>query len=230
MEKLMEKKIFVKSTFENIAPNYDLLNRLLSFGIDIYWRKKAIKLTNFKDGNIVLDVACGTGDFSLTALKKYKLNIFGADLSLNMLRLFNQKESYIKGKLVQTQSENLPFIDNIFDNIIVAFGIRNFYNIPQALEEFYRILKKNGKITILEFSLPRNKIFGTLYKFYFKKILPFVGGLISGNFQAYKYLPNSVEDFDEKVDLMQLFKEANFTSIDKYYFTFGVVQCIIVKK
>lgn len=226
----MEKKIFVKNTFENIAPKYDLLNRLLSFGIDIYWRKKAVKLTKFKDGNTVLDVACGTGDFSLTAIKKYKLNIIGADLSLNMLRLFNQKESYTKGKLVQTQSENLPFLNNVFDNIIVAFGVRNFYNIPQAFDEFYRILKANGKVTILEFSLPRNMFFGALYKFYFKKILPFVGGMISGNFKAYKYLPDSVEDFDEKVDLVQLLEQAKFTKIRKYHFTFGVVQCIIAEK
>lgn len=226
----MEKKIFVKNAFENIAPKYDLLNRLLSFGIDIYWRKKAVKLTNFKNGNTVLDVACGTGDFSLTALKKYKLNIIGADLSFNMLRLFNQKESYTIGKLVQTQSENLPFLNNVFDNIIVAFGVRNFYNIPKAFDEFHRILKQDGKVTILEFSMPRNKFFGSLYKFYFKKILPFIGGMISGNFQAYKYLPDSVEDFDEKVNLVQLLEQAKFTKIHKYHFTFGVVQCIIAEK
>lgn len=226
----MEKKIFVKNAFENIAPKYDLLNRLLSFGIDIYWRKKAVKLTNLKNGNTVLDVACGTGDFSLTALKKYKLNIIGADLSFNMLRLFNQKESYIIGKLVQTQSENLPFLNNVFDNIIVAFGVRNFYNIPKAFDEFHRILKQDGKVTILEFSMPRNKFFGSLYKFYFKKILPFIGGMISGNFQAYKYLPDSVEDFDEKVNLVQLLEQAKFTKIRKYNFTFGVVQCIIAEK
>jgi len=226
----MEKKRFVRNTFEDIAPKYDFLNRVLSLGIDIYWRKKAIKLTNFKDGNKVLDVACGTGDFSILAKFKHKLDIYGADFSLNMLRLYNKKKSYTLGKLVQTQSEHLPFVDSTFDNIIVAFGVRNFYDIPKAFDEFKRVLKSGGKVTILEFSLPKNKLIGLLYKFYFKKVLPLIGGIVSGNFSAYKYLPDSVEEFDEKINLVELLNNAKFSKVIRTTLSFGIVQCVIAEK
>ncbi|HOP51144.1 MAG TPA: bifunctional demethylmenaquinone methyltransferase/2-methoxy-6-polyprenyl-1,4-benzoquinol methylase UbiE [Ignavibacteriales bacterium] len=226
----MQKKIFVRQIFENIAKKYDFLNRLLSFGFDIYWRNKAVKLTKFNEPSKVLDIACGTGDFSIAAKKKYNLNIFAADYSINMLRLYKQKKSYIKDKLTQLVAEYLPFKQNSFDNIIVAFGVRNFYDIEKAFREFYNVLKPNGKVTILEFSLPKNIFIRALYITYFKKVLPFIGGIISGNFSAYKYLPDSVEEFDKKINLVDLLKKANFSKVEKYYFTFGIVQCIIAEK
>lgn len=226
----MEKKEFVQSAFDNIAYKYDFLNHLLSLNIDKYWRKKAIKLTNIKPNALLLDVACGTGDFSIEAQKNIPLNVFGADFSYQMLKHYKLKDLRISGKLVQMAAEYLPLKDSIVDNIIVAFGVRNFYNISLGFNNFHRILKTGGKVTILEFGLPKNKVLGSLYKFYFKNILPFLGGLISGNFKAYKYLPDSVEEFDEKVDLVALLKEAGFNKIEKHLLTFGVVQIVIAEK
>ena len=227
---MSEKKKQVRRIFESIAFRYDFLNHLLSFGTDYYWRKKALKLTKIKSDSILLDVACGTGDFAIAARKKGVTQIFGADFSHNMLKLFNQKSDWIKGKNVQMVAENIPFKSNSITNITVAFGVRNFYDIQQGFNSFYDVLKKNGKATVLEFRLPTNFFFKRLYKFYFKKILPIVGGIISGDKDAYKYLPNSVEEFDEKVNLPELFRNSGFEKIEEYALTFGIVQVIIATK
>jgi demethylmenaquinone methyltransferase/2-methoxy-6-polyprenyl-1,4-benzoquinol methylase len=127
-------------------------------------------------------------------------------------------------------AEQMPFRDNTFTNITVAFGVRNFYNIQEGFNSFYRVLKSGGKATIIEFSMPKNKLFAGLYKFYFKRILPFIGGLISGNRKAYTYLPESVEEFDMKVDLVKLLQNSGFRKINIYRFTFGIVQVLIAEK
>jgi demethylmenaquinone methyltransferase / 2-methoxy-6-polyprenyl-1,4-benzoquinol methylase len=227
---MIEKRQKVKNIFDSIAFRYDFLNHLLSFGIDHYWRRKALKLSKVNSDSFLLDVACGTGDVAIEAHKQGVQKIVGADFSHNMLRLFKKKSKWVVGKVIQTTAEQMPFRDNSFTNITVAFGVRNFYDIRKGFKSFYRILKPKGKATVIEFQMPENKIFKSLYKFYFKKILPFIGGLVSKNKAAYQYLPNSVEEFDEKILLVDLLKEAGFKSIKKYKLTFGIVQVVIADK
>ncbi|MGB5289148.1 MAG: bifunctional demethylmenaquinone methyltransferase/2-methoxy-6-polyprenyl-1,4-benzoquinol methylase UbiE [Ignavibacteriaceae bacterium] len=226
----MEKKQTVKAIFDSIADRYDFLNHLLSFGVDKYWRRKALLLTKVGSHSILLDVACGTGDVAIEAYKQGVRIIVGADFSYNMLGLFKQKRDWIDKKVVQSTAEQMPFKDNSFTNISVAFGVRNFYDIKEGFKSFHRVLKAGGKATIIEFQMPENKVFKSLYKFYFKKILPFVGGIVSKNKSAYKYLPDSVQEFDEKIVLPDLLKVVGFKSVEKYKLTFGIVQVVIAEK
>lgn len=225
-----DKKTNVKRIFDSIAFRYDLLNHLLSFGLDFYWRKRALKLTSMTDKSILLDVACGTGDFAIAARKMGVQKIFGADFSKNMLDLFSKKSEWINGKTMQMVAEKIPLKNESVTNITVAFGVRNFYDILEGFKSFHRVLTTGGKATVLEFRLPSNKIVKAVYIFYFKKILPLVGGFISGDKEAYKYLPKSVEEFDEKVKLPELLKEAGFDNVEKHNLTFGTVQIIIATK
>ena len=224
------KKTQVKSIFDSIANRYDFLNHLLSFGVDHYWRRKALKLSKVGSESFLLDIACGTGDVAIEAYRQGVRNIIGADFSHNMLRLFKKKSEWIVGKVVQTTAELMPFGDDTFTNITVAFGVRNFYDIKEGFRSFHRILKENGKATVIEFQMPENKVFKSLYKFYFKKILPLVGGIVSKNRTAYQYLPDSVEEFDEKILLVDLLKEVGFTSVKKYQLTLGIVHVVIAEK
>lgn len=227
---MIEKKKAVKRIFDSIAFRYDLLNHLLSFGMDFYWRKKALQLTTLKGNSKLLDIACGTGDFAIAAKKMGVNNIYGADLSKNMLNLFSTKASWISGKTLQMVAEKIPLKDETVSNITVAFGVRNFYNIAEGFKSFHRILVPEGQVTILEFRMPENKIFESIYKFYFKKVLPLLGGMISGDKEAYKYLPSSVEEFDAKIDLQEKLMEAGFTNVNSIPLTLGIVQVIISTK
>ncbi|MCE1190285.1 MAG: bifunctional demethylmenaquinone methyltransferase/2-methoxy-6-polyprenyl-1,4-benzoquinol methylase UbiE [Ignavibacteria bacterium] len=227
---MSEKKQQVRKMFDAIAGKYDFLNHFLSAGVDFYWRKKALNLTKIPPDAVLLDIACGTGDFAAAIRKAGVQDIFGADLSFQMLQLFGKKANWIRGKRVQTIAESLPYIDETFSNITVAFGVRNFYDIPLAFHEFYRILKPGGKVTVLEFSLPTNPVIRAVYTFYFKKVLPVIGRIISGDESAYTYLPNSVEEFDKKVDLQGIFLKEKFASVKKNLLTFGLVQVVIAQK
>lgn len=224
------KKKQVQRIFDSISYKYDFLNHLLSAGVDYYWRKKAIKFSSMDENTILLDIACGTGDFAITAKKFGVKKIFGADLSFNMLSLFNKKADWIKGKTTECVAEFLPFKNESFTNITVAFGVRNFYDIPTAFNEFRRVLVNKGKATVLEFRLPENLIIKKLYLFYFKNILPLVGKLISKDPEAYTYLPESVEEFDKKVDLKKIFFDCGFNDVKKYSLTLGLVQVIVASK
>jgi len=224
------KKQQVKKIFDSIAKRYDFLNHLLSFGFDYYWRKKALKLTGVGSNSILMDIACGTGDVSIEARKQGVEKIFGADFSFNMLQIFNTKSPWIKGRSIQMVAENIPFKENSVTNITVAFGVRNFYNIQEGFNSFHKVLTPGGKATIIEFRLPSNPIFKGLYKFYFKKILPLIGGIISGDKEAYSYLPRSVEEFDEKINMQELLKNSGFMKIETYDLTMGIVQVIIASK
>lgn len=225
-----DKKNKVKNIFDSIAFRYDFLNHLLSFGVDHYWRRKALKLSKVGRESILLDVACGTGDVATEAYRQGVLKIVGADFSHNMLELFRKKSEWIVGKIIQTTAEQMPFRDDTFTNITVAFGVRNFYDIKEGFKSFHRVLKPTGKATVIEFQMPENKVFKSLYKFYFKKVLPIIGGIISKNRSAYQYLPESVEEFDEKISLVELLKEAGFKSVIKHKLTFGIVQVVIAEK
>jgi demethylmenaquinone methyltransferase/2-methoxy-6-polyprenyl-1,4-benzoquinol methylase len=227
---MSEKKRQVKLMFDNIAGRYDFLNHFLSFGLDFYWRKKALKLTGLDSHSILLDVACGTGDVAIQAKRMGVQRIYGADFSHNMLKLFDKKSKWVDGKLVQMVAEKIPFKNDSVTNITVAFGVRNFYDIQEGFNSFYRILKPNGKATVIEFRMPSNKIIKSIYKFYFKNILPVLGGIISGDKAAYTYLPDSVQEFDAKVDLEKLLTNSGFKEIKKYNFTFETVQVLIAQK
>jgi len=227
---MSEKKRQVKLMFDNIAGRYDFLNHFLSFGLDFYWRKKALKLTGLDSHSILLDVACGTGDVAIQAKKMGVQKIYGADFSHNMLKLFDKKSNWVDGKLVQMVAEKIPFKNESVTNITVAFGVRNFYDIQEGFNSFYRILKPNGKATVIEFRMPSNEIIKSIYKFYFKNILPVLGGIISGDKAAYTYLPDSVQEFDAKVNLEKLLTNSGFNEIKKYNFTFQTVQVVIAIK
>ena len=224
------KKNQVKQIFDTIAFRYDFLNHLLSFGFDYYWRRKALKLTGLNSKTVLLDIACGTGDVAIEAKKQGAGKIFGADFSFNMLRLFNEKSPWIKGNNMQMVAERIPFKESSVTNITVAFGVRNFYNIQEGFNSFYSVLIPGGKATIIEFRLPSNPVFKWIYKFYFKNILPVVGGFISGDKAAYSYLPQSVEEFDEKINMPDLLKKSGFTKIEIHTLTLGIVQVIIASK
>ncbi len=225
------KKEQVKLMFDSISQKYDFLNHFLSAGVDFYWRKKALRLTGISRDAKLLDVACGTGDFAYEAKKKFGIsNITGVDLSLNMLKIFKEKFPFINGKIVQAVAEEMPFKNESFTNITVAFGVRNFYDINKGFEEFYRILSPSGKVTVLELRLPRNPLIKKLFDFYFSKILPLLGKIISKDPKAYNYLPESVHSFDKKINLKEYLSKAGFTNIAQHTLTFGIVQVAIAEK
>jgi len=195
------KKVQVARMFDSISGNYDFLNHFLSLGIDIRWRKKAVKLLNSGNPKLILDVATGTGDFAVETLKLNPDKVIGVDISEGMLEVGRKKmkdrglENLIE--LRSGDSENLPFEENKFDAVIVAFGVRNFENLEKGLSEMYRVLKPGGRMVVLEFSKPRMFPFKQLYNFYFNFILPKIGRLISKDPAAYTYLPESVQAFPD---------------------------------
>ena len=195
------KKEQVAQMFDNISSKYDLLNHVLSLGIDILWRKKAIRLLKKDQPKLILDIATGTGDFAIEALALNPDKVIGVDISEGMLDMGRQKMKKRalddKIELQSGDSEQLPFDDNKFDAIIVAFGVRNFENLEKGLSDMYRVLKPGGKAVILEFSKPQMFPFKQIYKFYFSWILPKVGRLISKDNAAYTYLPESVQAFPD---------------------------------
>lgn len=226
----MDKKNRVKRIFDDISRRYDFLNHFLSAGIDFYWRKKALKLTGISKNAKLLDVACGTGDFAIAARKRGINQIIGADLSINMLKLFNEKRDWSNGNIVQSVAEQIPFKDNSFTNITVAFGVRNFYDILEGFKSFFRVLELRGKVTILEFRLPSNSLIRKFYSFYFNTVLPKIGKVISKDKEAYTYLPESVNEFDEKINIPELLTRAGFSNIENHSLTFGIVQVVIAEK
>ncbi|ADR19677.1 bifunctional demethylmenaquinone methyltransferase/2-methoxy-6-polyprenyl-1,4-benzoquinol methylase UbiE [Calditerrivibrio nitroreducens] len=224
-----EKSKQIQKMFNNIAPKYDLLNRLLSFRRDVYWRKKSINLLNISDGMTILDLACGTGDMIIQLRKKIKdVNIIGADFSKNMLDIARQKG--VMNPLINADAHYLPFKDGSFDRIMIAFGFRNVVNKEIGLKELFRVLKPGGILCILEFSQPEGKIFSKIYRFYFQKVLPFIGGLISGNRNAYSYLPDSVYKFPKKDDYKKMILNAGFEKADFNFMTFGICNAAICYK
>ena len=228
------KKSQVEQMFDNIAPRYDFLNHLLSAGIDKVWRRRAINLLKGLEHPNVLDVATGTGDLALALQKRLNARVTGLDLSEEMLKVAHQKvahkslSSHIS--LVQGDSENLPFGNDAFDAVTVAFGVRNFENLNQGLSEMARVLKPGGKMVVLEFSKPSKFPMKQLYRFYFLTILPFWGGLISNDKAAYTYLPKSVEAFPEGNDFMSLLETCNLVNIRQYRQTFGIATIYYSEK
>lgn len=225
-KKDLGKKEQVALMFDNISPKYDLLNHLLSLGIDIQWRKKAIKLLETIRPKTILDVATGTGDFAIQSLTLKPDKVSGVDISEGMLAIGREK---IKRKkldhiitLESGDSENLRFKDNNFDAVIVAFGVRNFENLEIGLANMFRVLKKDGKVIILEFSKPSAFPFKQIYNFYFKSILPIIGNVISKDNSAYRYLPESVQAFPQGSKFLEILRETGFKTTECIPLTFGI--------
>ncbi len=212
----LSKKEQVADMFDTIAFRYDFLNRFLSAGIDITWRKKAIKQLLSLQPKKVLDVATGTADVALLTYEILKPEkIIGIDISEGMLDLGRKKiaEKKLQSKitLFTGDSENIEFEDNVFDAITVAFGVRNFQNLLKGLQEMRRVLQPGGKLVVLEFSKPKNKVFKQFYNLYMNVIAPSFGKLFAKNKDAYKYLNDSVQAFPEGQTFLTIMHEAGFT-------------------
>jgi demethylmenaquinone methyltransferase/2-methoxy-6-polyprenyl-1,4-benzoquinol methylase len=229
------KKEQVAEMFDNISPKYDLLNRVLSVGIDIIWRKKALAFLKKDKPKYILDIATGTGDFALEALAQLKPEkIIGVDISEGMLahgreKMKNKKLDH-KIELQKGDSERLLFEDNTFDAVIVAFGVRNFENLEKGLSDMYRVLKPEGKVVILEFSKPKTFPIKQLYNFYFKNILPNIGKAISKDARAYTYLPESVQAFPEGKDFVGILEKVGFQETVCKPLSFGISSVYVGKK
>jgi demethylmenaquinone methyltransferase/2-methoxy-6-polyprenyl-1,4-benzoquinol methylase len=224
-----DKRAEVESMFDSIAWRYDFLNHFLSFGIDRLWRKRAIRVISRHCKNPeILDVATGTGDLAIAAMKINPLKVTGIDISLNMLEI--GKEKIIrKGlsdhiELLQGDSGNIPFADNSFDVAMAAFGVRNFSDPLRGLAEMNRVLRAGGMILVLEFSKPSGLLFRSVYDFYFRNILPSVGRLFSKDKSAYSYLPDSVYKFPDNEEFLLLLEKAGFSSARQIKLTGGVAS------
>ena len=212
--------------FDNIAYRYDLLNHLLSGGVDLYWRRKAIQTLTQHHPKRILDVATGTADFAIAALRLNPEKVIGVDISEPMLEVGRKKiaQRNLNG-VIQLQSgeaENLMFGAASFDAAIVAFGARNFEHLDKGLSEMYRVLRTGGKIVVLEFSRPKMFPFRQLYFFYFKNILPMVGRMISKDKEAYQYLPDTVMKFPEGNEFLNRLSNAGFSVVKEERLTFGI--------
>lgn len=220
------KKQQVARMFNRISGRYDFLNHFLSLGIDILWRKKAIRLLKDKHPKQILDVATGTGDFAIEALALDPDRVIGVDISEGMLDVgrakLTQRKLDKRIELRTGDSENLPFEDNIFDAVIVAFGVRNFENLEAGLKEMHRVLKPGGTVVILEFSKPSKFPMKQLYNAYFTAILPTVGRLISRDDSAYRYLPESVQAFPDGKDFLNVLSGTGFKNPKCDPLTFGI--------
>ncbi len=225
----MGKKDEVEQMFDNISHRYDFLNRLLSVGIDVSWRKKVVKMVTETEPKTILDVATGTGDLAIALAKKNpQAKITGFDLSNGMLEhgrvKVAEKNLSDQIEMIQGDAENMPFEDNTFDAITVAFGVRNFETLEKGLKEIHRVLKPGGKFVILEFSQPEQFPMKQLYNFYFKNILPVIGKTFSKDHRAYTYLPESVQAFPYGEKLNNILKSVNFLEPKDKKLTFGIAS------
>lgn len=222
------KKEQVAEMFDNISQRYDLLNHLLSLSIDKGWRKKVVRMVSAKKPKLILDVATGTADLAIALEKSHPEKITGIDISAGMLEVGRKKVAQ-KGlskmiTLEQADSENLPFEDNTFDAITVAFGVRNFENLSKGLQEMYRVLKPGGHLLVLEFSQPQGFPMKQLYNFYFKNILPTIGKLVSKDARAYTYLPESVQAFPHGESFMKIMEKCGYQRGERIPLTFGIAS------
>jgi len=212
--------------FDSIAGSYDFLNHALSLNIDKIWRRRLIRHIEKNRPQRILDVATGTGDLALAALKLNPEKVTGVDIATGMLEVGREKIASLgeeqRIRLLEGDSENLPFEDEEFDAVTVAFGVRNFEDPQKGLNEMGRVLKTGGVVAVLEFTMPLHFPVRPLYKFYFKRILPFIGRVISKDFSAYRYLPESVEAFAQREGFTKLMKVAGFEQIGYKIQSFGI--------
>ncbi len=220
--------------FDNIAHNYDFLNHLLSLGIDNLWRKKAIRFIGKSNPKVIMDMATGTGDFAMEALKLNPDRVVGLDLSEDMLQ-YGRIKAKKKGvdsivEFVKGDSEDLQFEDNTFDAMTVGFGVRNFENLEKGLSEMLRVLKPGGKLVVLEISKPRSFPFKQIFKVYFHYVCPLIGRVFSKDHRAYTYLPESVEAFPSGKKFTGILEKVGYKKAEWTPLTFGICAMYTCEK
>lgn len=224
----------VRTMFDSIAPRYDFLNHFLSAGIDRRWRKKLVKLLATASPQKVLDVATGTADLAIAAASLTGAEITGIDISGEMLRIGTAKVKNLNLQnritLSLADSQALPFRNDSYDAVMVAFGVRNFSDLALGLREMNRILRPSGKAFILEFSRPRAFPVKQLYSFYFTRLLPLIGRMVSKDRSAYSYLPDSVASFPDGDDFCAIMKDAGFSGIKAITLSFGIATIYLGEK
>ncbi len=224
------KKEKVQQMFDNIAPTYDKLNHIMSLNVDKLWRRHALKEIVDGTPQRILDVACGTGDSTISIARAAAegTKVTGADISEGMMALVTEKAEKAgvldRIDLQVADGEALPYEEGTFDRVTCAFGIRNFEHKEKGLGEFRRVLRPGGRAVILELSVPQNKVLRWAYDLYFLHILPWVGGKVSGDKAAYKYLPASVHNFPAPKEFCRMMEEAGFRSVRFRTFTFGLCR------
>ena len=232
----MPKKEKIEQMFNDIAPSYDRLNHLMSLGIDNIWRKKALKEIVDGTQQQILDVACGTGDSTIAIAKAMEPGgrVTGIDISAGMMEPLMRKAAHEgvhdRIKLLQADALRMPFEADSFHRVTCAFGIRNFEDRKKGLAEFLRVLKPGGRAVILELGIPDKPFIKTLYDIYFRHILPLIGGIISGNRAAYRYLPESVYAFPRPETFCAMMERAGFHNVRHRNFTFGLCRLFIGEK
>lgn len=229
------KKVQVENMFDSIAPKYDLLNHTLSLNIDKIWRRKVARIVAKSNHDTVLDVATGTCDLAIAVTRKAQpKSVCGIDLSEEMLNVGRQK--VLKAnlsdiiKVQKGDAEKLPFADNTFDAITVAFGVRNFENLEAGLREMLRVLKPGGTCVVLEFTMPAAFPVKQLYNFYFRHILPLIGRLVSSHKSAYTYLPESVKAFPQRTDFVQIMESCGYSSARFRSLSLGIAAIYVGSK
>ena len=232
----MPKKEHVRKMFDGIAPSYDRLNHLMSLGVDRRWRRRALREIVDGTAQQVLDVACGTGDSTIAVAHAAASGslVTGVDISEGMMALVAEKAEKAgvadRIRLAVADGEDRPFPNASFDRVTCAFGIRNFEHKEQGLREFHRVLKPGGRAVILELSVPRNRVVRWFYDLYFLHVLPWIGGLVSGDKAAYRYLPASVHAFPSPDGFCGMLRGAGFTDVRHKALTFGLCRLYIGEK
>ena len=228
------KKEQITLMFDGISKSYDLLNRIITVGVDIIWRKRVVNLLKKQDHKSILDIATGTGDLVLALSKLTAKKIIGLDISPGMLEIGKEKVSSQKlDTLIEMQlgdSENLKFSDNSFDAVTVAFGVRNFENLNKGLSEIYRVLRSNGTLVILETAVPKNYFIKPFYSLYTQNIMPFIGKLFSKDKSAYKYLSDSAAAFPCGEAFNNIFRDNGFKEVEDLPQTLGIASIYFAKK
>ena len=225
------KTLRVENMFDRIAPKYDFFNRLFSLRIDLLWRKSLVNWMQSDDPKQVLDVATGTGELAIALWKNFRVKITAVDLSQEMLNLADKKIKQQGADITiqKANAENLPFESNKFDAVSVGFGVRNFENLEKGLSELRRVVKENGNVYILEFSKMEG-VLSPLYNFYFRKVLPFLAKMISGEKEAYTYLPDSVKNFPCGERMKNILLDLGFSKVEYKKLSLGIVTIYKAKK
>lgn len=225
----------VREMFDSIAPAYDFMNRMMTFGIDKLWRLRAVNMLRRKSPQHILDVATGTGDLAMLMFKKLRPGrITGVDLSPGMIAVAEKKvaEAGLDGaiRFMNEDCLDLPFAPEVFDCITVAYGVRNFEHLDRGYAEMYRVMQRGGTLCVIELSTPRSPLVKPFYKFYTRHIIPWVGKAVSRDVRAYSYLPESIAAVPQGEEMLQLISEAGFKNCRCRRFTFGTCSVYLAEK
>ncbi|MCR5453694.1 MAG: bifunctional demethylmenaquinone methyltransferase/2-methoxy-6-polyprenyl-1,4-benzoquinol methylase UbiE [Bacteroidales bacterium] len=228
------KREQVEDMFDNIAPKYDLLNHSLTIGIDRIWRRKAIKIANENHPTSILDIAAGTGDFSILEAQRTQAQITAIDISQKMLdvAILKAEKNGLAERITFQKADSLamPFADNTFDAATVGFGVRNFVDIPKGLSEIYRVLKPGGRLVVLELSEPYNPVVKAGFDLYFHKVLPFFGRMVSKDKSAYTYLPKSVDNFPYGERFVEIMNSCGYANTSLQWLSLGIAAIYVGEK